>query len=184
MRACGHCRTIITVITAVLLAFLLVPLVRAQRNEPGWSARSGLLPVPNTANESNDSSRFRPAPKALLLHEYILLPGWVKKPEFGNLTQWLIGEGFMVKQALGPEPWRTYPSIKFSGTVGQFEEVFHITVMETAEGIHGPWSCYTTFTNLLMPARFAPKGEEYIDGFSFGPDGSPGLSSHCLQSRK
>jgi hypothetical protein len=139
--------------------------------------RPALLPVPNSADRDDDRSYFGPAPAEVVLHEYILLGGWFKKPQFDALQQWLIDQGFMIKQALGLEPWRTYPSIKFSGTVAQFEQAFHVTVMQ---GTHGSLRCYAVFTNLRMPARFAPKGDTYMEGFSFGEDAAPGLRTRCF----
>lgn len=110
---------------------------------------------------------------ATVLHEFLLLPGWGKKREFEALRQRLVAQGLVIKQVQEPQPSRTYPAIKFSGTVAQFNEDFHVTVMQRVGG-----GCYTVFTDLL-PAQFAPKGEDYVDRFSFGPDGTPGLSNWC-----
>lgn len=118
-----------------------------------------------------------PAPPEVVLHEYISLGGWFKEPQFEALRQWLVGEGFTIKQALEPRPWRTYPSIKFSGTVTQIEQAFHVTVMQDT---HSSLRCYAVFANLRMPARFAPKGDTYMEGFSFGEDSAPGLRTSCF----
>ena len=67
--------------------------------------------------------------------------------------------------------------IKFSGTVAQLEQAFHVTVMQ---GAHGSLRCYAVFTNLRMPARFAPKGDTYMEGFTFGEDLAPGLRTRCF----
>jgi hypothetical protein len=135
--------------------------------------RSGFLPVPNSANEHDDPDLFRPAPNPIVFHEFILLPNG---SEFEALRQWLIAQGFVIKQVQEPQPWRTYPEIKFSGTAAQINEAFPVTVMQRVFSYR---QCYTIFTNLLMPAQFAPKGEDYIEGFSFGPDATPDLKSSC-----
>ncbi len=139
--------------------------------------RPALLPVPNTANREDDPSQFVPASPGIVLHEFILLGGWFKEPQFEALRQWLLGQGFLIKQVLAPEPWRTYPSIKFSGTVDQIERAFHVTVMQ---GTHASLRCYAVFANLRMPARLAPKGATYMEGFSFGEDSAPGLRTRCF----
>ena len=100
-------------------------------------------------DQSADAARFKPAPLNVVLHQYILLPGWMKANEFENLREWLTEQGFVIVQANGPEPWVTYPSIKFRGNVGKFNQAFHVTVMERSAGF--PW-CYSVFTNPLMPA--------------------------------
>jgi hypothetical protein len=141
------------------------------------TVRRALLPVPYTADREDDRSYFVPAPPEVVLHEYISLGGWFKEPQFEALRQWLLGQGFVIKEALGPRPWRTYPSIKFSGTVAQFEQAFHVTVMQ---GAHASLRCYAVITNLRMPARFAPKGDTYMEGFSFGEDSAPGLRTRCF----
>ena len=111
-----------------------------------------------------------------MLHQYILLPGWIKANEFNDLRKWLTEQGFVIVQAdVGPAPWRTHPSIKFRGDVGKFNQAFHVTVMEKSAGF--PW-CYSVFTDPLMPARFAPKNTRYIEGYSIGPDDS-GVRSSC-----
>jgi hypothetical protein len=105
-----------------------------------------------------------------------MLPGWVKEPEFDQLRRWLLEQGFEIKRALGPRPWQIYPSIKFSGTVAQIERAFRVTVMRGPGSFH---RCYTVFDSLRMPARFAPKGESNIEGFSFYEDAVPGLKTRC-----
>jgi len=60
-------------------------------------------------NESADPAKFKPAPPNVVLHEFLLLPGWVKTGEFEDLRQWLVEQGFVIVRANGPEPWRTYP---------------------------------------------------------------------------
>ncbi|MGA7871279.1 MAG: hypothetical protein WCA22_10300 [Candidatus Binatus sp.] len=105
---------------------------------------------------------------------FFLLPGWVKAGEFEDLRQWLIEQGFVIVRANGPEPWRTYPEIKFRGNVGQFNNAFHVTVMERSAGF--PW-CYSVFTDPLMPSRFAAKNATFIEGYSLGSDTSSGVGS-------
>jgi hypothetical protein len=129
---------VIIAVATIPLAVAVPPCVLAAHAGSSRTIQPALLPVPYTANESNDPSRFKPAPPDVILHECLLLPGWVNKPEFEDLKRWLIAQGFTIKQALEPEPWRTYPELKFSGTVGQFENAFHITVMQTTRGTHGP----------------------------------------------
>src|SRR5208282_6618029 len=79
------------------------------RAQPTLSIRPALLPVPNVMNESADPAKFKPAPPNVVLHEFLLLPGWVKTGEFEDLRQWLVEQGFVIVRANGPEPWRTYP---------------------------------------------------------------------------
>jgi len=141
------------------------------------TSRPALLPVPNTANQEDDPSQFVPAPPGIVLHEFILLGGWFKEPQFEALRQWLLGQGFLIKQALAPQPWQTYPSIKFSGTVAQIGRAFHVTVMQ---GTHASLRCYAVFANLRMPARLAPEGATYMEGFNFGEDSAPGLRTRCF----
>ena len=69
-----------------------------------------------------------------MFHEYILLPGWLKKAQFEALCQWLESQGFVIVRANGPVPWQTYPSVKFNGTVAQFNQTFHVTVMDPHDG--------------------------------------------------
>jgi hypothetical protein len=151
---------------------MLPPQTRAQ--PPARMIRSALLPVPNLKNESADPTKFRPAPLNVVLHQYISLPGWIKAKEFDDLREWLTEQGFMIVRANGPEPWRTYPSIKFRTNVGKFNQAFHVTVMERLAGF--PWC--SVFTDPLMPARFAPKNTRYIEGYSIGRDDS-GVGPSC-----
>jgi hypothetical protein len=153
---------------------LMVP-PQTRARPPTLTTRPELLPVPNLINESADPAKFRPAPLYVVLHQYILLPGWVKENEFDDLRDWLNEQGFLIVRASGPAPWRTYPSIKFRGNVGKFNRAFHVTVMERSTGF--PW-CYSVFTDPLMPARFAPKNGKYIEGYSIGPDDS-GVAPSC-----
>jgi hypothetical protein len=108
-----------------------------------------------------------------MLHEFILLPGWVKKAEFEALCQWLVSQGFMIVRANGPVPWQTYPEVKFNGTVARFNQAFHATVMEKPH-------CRTVFTELKMPARFETGHEGYVQGYSFGSERGRGVDSMCL----
>jgi hypothetical protein len=148
--------------------YLTLPLqTRAQSST--LTLRQALLPVPNVMNESADPAKFKPAPLNVVLHQFILLPGWVKANEFDDLRDWLAEQGFVIVRANGPASWRTYPSIKFRGNVAEFNRAFHVTVMEHSAG--RPW-CYSVFTDPLMPARFAPKNSKYIEGYSIGPDES------------
>src|SRR5216683_786225 len=78
-----------------------------------FAAPSALLPVPNTENDGNDPADFRPAEPETVLHETIMLGGWVKEPEFDQLRRWLLEQGFSIKRAQGPRPWGTYPTIWF-----------------------------------------------------------------------
>jgi hypothetical protein len=134
------------------------------------------LPVPNTENNGNDPADFKPAEPETVLHEAIMLGGWVKKPEFDKLRRWLLEQGFAIKRAQGPRPWGTYPTIWFSGTVAQIEQAFHVTVMRGPGSVH---RCYSVFDSLRMPAGFAPKGASYIEGYSFDEDAIPGLKTRC-----
>lgn len=152
---------------ALVGLYLMVPL-QARAQSSTLTLRQALLPVPNVMNESADPAKFKPAPLNVVLHQFILLPGWVKTNEFEDLRNWLIEQGFVIVQASEPAPWRTYPSIKFRTNVGKFNQAFHVTVMEKS-GF--PW-CYSVFTDPLMPARFAPKNSKYIEGYSIGPDES------------
>ena len=85
-------------------------------------------------------------------------------------------QGFAIKRAIGPRPWGNYPLIRFTGTVAQIEQAFHVTVMRGPGSFH---RCYTVFGSLRMPARFTPKGDKYIEGLSFNEDDIPGLKTHC-----
>jgi len=84
--------------------------------------RPALLPVSNGVNESADPARFKAAPPNVVLHEFVLWHGG--NSLFEPLCQWLAARGFVIVRALGPEPGRTYPEIKFHGTVRQFNEAF------------------------------------------------------------
>jgi hypothetical protein len=167
-------------ITALLLAGAIA--ARANPHDGGVTriAQSALLPVPNTENDGNDSADFRPAEPDTVLHEFILLPGWVKEPEFDELRRWMLEQGFDIKRALEPRPWQTYPSIKFSGTVAQIEQAFHVMVMRGPGSFH---RCYTVFDSLRMPACFAPKGESYIEGFSFSEEAALALRRTAAPNR-
>jgi hypothetical protein len=167
--------TAIISLTAILLACMSAP-TWAQLHESVRMTRPALLPVTNTENEEDDPRAFLPARSTVVLHEFIRLAGFVKEPEFEALRQWLMSQGFEMIRVVGPKPWRTYPSIKFNGTVGQMEKAFHVTIVERLLGVH---VCYTAFSNLLMPARFAQKGENYIEGYWFGADHFPGLETIC-----
>lgn len=126
-------------------------------------------------NESADPGKFKPAPLNVVLHQFILLPGWAKEAEFDDLREWLTEQGFVIVRADGPEPWRTYPEIKFRTNVGRFNQAFHVTVMERAAGF--PW-CYSVFTDPLMPSRFAAKNAKFIEGYSINRDDS-GVGPSC-----
>ena len=126
-------------------------------------------------NKSADPAQFKPAPLNVVLHQYILLPGWMKANEFESLRVWLTEQGFVIVRANGLEPWVTYPSITFRGNVEKFNRAFHVTVMERSEF---PW-CYSVFTDPLMPARFAPKGGKYIEAYSLDRDTSSGVGPSC-----
>jgi len=145
------------------------------RAQPTLSIRPALLPVPNVLNESADPAKFKPAPLNVVLHQFILLPGWVKEKEFDDLREWMTEQGFVIVRANGPEPSRTYPDIKFRTNVGKFNQAFHVTVMERSAGF--PW-CYSVFTDPVMPSRFAAKNAKFIEGYSLSADGS-GVRPSC-----
>jgi hypothetical protein len=166
------CRVTAIAMLGLTLTLFMIRFAQAHSDPSG-----GLfLPVPNSANESADPERFKPAPLNIVLHEYLLLPGWVKAPEFDALREWLVAQGFTIVRALAPEPERTYPEMRFRGTVQQFNEAFRVTVMENPRRFP---RCYAVFTKLMMPARFAPRGESYIEAYSFGSDIGAGLSTTC-----
>jgi hypothetical protein len=137
------------------------------------TVRPALVPVANSADRNADPAAFRVAPPNVMLHEFILLPGWVKKAEFEALCQWLVSRGFVIVRANGPVPWQTYPEVKFNGTVAQFNQAFHATVMEKPR-------CRTVLTELMMPARFETGHEGYVQGYSFGSERGGGVDSMCL----
>jgi hypothetical protein len=159
-----------------LVGWLTLP-IQARAQSSTLTLRQAFLPVPNVMNESADPAKFKPAPLNVVLHHYIFLPGWIKEKEFDDLRDWLIEQGFVIVRANGPAPCTTYPSIKFRTNVGKFNQAFHVTVMERSAGF--PW-CYSVFTDLLMPARFAPKNSRYIEGYSIGPDESGVGSCHWM----
>jgi len=148
----------------------------ADSDHSALTIRPAFLPIPNTMDESGDPKEFRPAVLSAVLHVFLSCKGGVKEAEFEAVRQWLVAQGFTIVRALGPEAGRTYPSIRFNGTVRQFNEAFHITVMSKL--LH-PRYCYAVFTDWMMPARFAPKGAEYIQDYEFSSDGDPGLSTLC-----
>ncbi len=150
----------------------LPPQTRAQSTLP---IKPALLPVPNVMNGGADPAKFKPAPLNVVLHQFILLPGWAKEAEFDDLREWLTEQGFVIVRANGPELGATYPEIKFRGNVGQFNQAFHVVVMERSTGF--PW-CYSVFTDPLMPSRFAAKNAKFIEGYSLGKDDS-GVGSSC-----
>jgi hypothetical protein len=137
------------------------------------TVRPALVPVANSADRNADPAAFRVAPPNVMLHEFILLPGWVKKAEFEALCQWLVSQGFVIVRANGPVPWQTYPEVKFNGTVAEFNQAFHVTVMEKPR-------CRTVFAELMMPARFETGHEGYVQGYSFGSERGGGVDSMCL----
>jgi hypothetical protein len=163
-------------IAGILIAVMSATRVWSYDRGNTLVVRSAFLPVPNTENDVNDQADFEPAMPDVVLHEFIMLPGWVKQSEFDALRGWLLEQGFHIKQAQGPSAWQTYPLIKFSGTVAQVDRAFQASVMRRRGAVGG---CYTVFANLLMPARFAPKGETYIQGYAFGRDSIPGLETQC-----
>jgi hypothetical protein len=124
--------------------------------------------VPNSINENEDPTTFKPATANAALHEYIHCPGWTTAADFEALRQWLLAEGFVIVIAVPPRQGVIYPSLRFDGNAGTFNRAFHVTVLER---LRGGW-CYAVFTPMMMPARFAPKGENYIDGYSIGRDTS------------
>jgi hypothetical protein len=160
-----HCRAAIALICWCLVS----------PSQTGAQPMQSLLPLPNVMNESADPAQFKPAPPNVVLHQFILLPGWVKEKEFDDLREWLTEQGFAIVRALGPESERTYPEIKFRTNVGRFNRAFHVTVMERSAG--NPW-CYSVFTDPLMPSRFAPKNTKFIEGYSLGKDDS-GVGPSC-----
>ena len=119
-----------------------------------------LLPVPNTQDEDDDPAGFVAASSDHVMSLSILCGGWMKEAQFQPVVQWLHDQGFTITRALEPQPWRTYPSISFTATVGQIEEAFHVTVLRKR-------NCYVTFQTFQMPAHFAQKGENYVEGLEF-----------------
>lgn len=86
---------------------LCVVSLQARAQSSTLTLRQALLPVPNVVNESVDPAKFKPAPSNVVLHQFLLLPGWVKAAEFDALRDWLVEQGFVIVQAEGPVPWRT-----------------------------------------------------------------------------
>ena len=141
-------------------------------------SRPAFLPVPYSVNEKEDPSTFRAARQNAALHEYVSFPGWVTAADFEALRQWLLTQGFVIVTATAPNPGITYASLRFHGNATKFNRAFHVTVMER---FRGQW-CYAVFTPLMMPARFAPKGANKIEGYGIGPDSSAsrfGLGPAC-----
>src|ERR1700730_5235840 len=92
---------------------MLPPHTRAQPSTLSTLAIGpALLPVPNVMNEGADPAKFRPAPLNVVLHQFILLPGWVKANEFDDLREWLTEQGFVMVRANRPKPLSTNPSVK------------------------------------------------------------------------
>jgi hypothetical protein len=142
------------------------------------SYRSALLPVPYSVNEQEDPTTFQPAPPNVALHEFVSFPGWVTAADFEALHQWLLTQGFVIVTAVAPKQGITYPSLRFHGNAFKFNRAFHVTVMER---FRGRW-CYAVFTPLMMPARYAPKGANKIEGYGINPDSSEsrfGLGPTC-----
>src|SRR5258708_31267143 len=77
------------------------------RAQPTLSIRPALLQLPHVKNESAEPVQFKRAPLNVVLHQFILLPGWVKEKEFDDLRDWLTEQGFMIVRANGAEPWRS-----------------------------------------------------------------------------
>jgi len=153
-----------------------IPWALAQSDHSAMVIQPAFLPVPHTMNESGDPIQFRPAKPSAVLHVDVSFIGTVKAPEFEALVQWLAAQGFVIERAIGPEPWRTHPALRFSGTVSQLDQAFRIAVMSKL--LH-PRDCYGVFTEWMMPARFAPKGAKYIQNYEFSSDQHPGLSTTC-----
>jgi hypothetical protein len=170
------CRVILIAALGLALPCSHAPRALAHSDHSTLVVRPAFLPVPYSVNESADPGSFKPAPPNVVLHEYVGLPGWVKAPEFEALRQWLAAQDFVIVRAVAPEPGVTLPRLTFHGTVRQLNQAFHVTVMENPRGF--PW-CHAVFTNLMMPARFAPRGENYIEGYSLGSETGSGLSSTC-----
>jgi hypothetical protein len=161
---------------AVICAFALAAPVLA--NRLSLAIRPGFLPVPYSVNESEDPSTFRPARLNAALHEYVSFPGWITAKDFEAVRQWLLAQEFVIVTATAPQPGITYASLRFHGNAGKFNRAFRVTVMER---FHGNW-CYAVFTPLMMPARFAPKGANNIEGYGIHFDNSAsrfGLDSTC-----
>jgi hypothetical protein len=121
---------------------------------------------------------FKPAPPNVALHEFVSFPGWVTAADFEALHQWLLRQGFVIVTAVAPKEGITYASLSFHGNASKFNRAFHVTVMER---FRGQW-CYTVFTPLMMPARFAPKGGNKIEGYGIDRDTSEsrfGLGPTC-----
>jgi hypothetical protein len=142
------------------------------------SSLPALLPVPYSVNEQEDPTTFEPAPPNVALHEYVSFPGWATAADFESLHQWLLAQGFVIVTAVAPKQGITYPSLRFHANALKFNRAFHVTVMER---FRGRW-CYAVFTPLMMPARYAPKGANKIEGYGIHLDSSAsrfGLDSTC-----
>lgn len=151
----------------------------AHANPSSLVIQPALLPVPYSVNEREDPTTFKPAPPNAALHEYVSFPGWVTAADFDALHQWLLTQGFVIVTAVAPEQGITYASLRFHGNAAKFNRAFHVTVMEKFLGGH---YCYAVFTPLMMPARFAPKGADKIEGYGIGHDTSAsrfGLGPTC-----
>ena len=84
----------------------------------------------------------------------------------------------MIVTAVAPREGISYASLRFHGNAAKFNRAFHVTVMER---FRGQW-CYAVFTPLMMPARFAPKGANKIEGYAIDRDTSEsrfGLGPTC-----
>ena len=166
MRSCR------AVAVALICGCLLSP--SPTRAQSALIIRPALLPLPHVINEGADPSQFKPTPTDVVLHQFFLLPGWMKERNFQDLCEWLTEQGIVIVRANGPKPWGDYPSIKFRTNVGNFNRAFHVTVMEKPRW---PW-WYSVFTDPVMPSRFASKNAKYIEGYTLGPD-EFGVGASC-----
>jgi hypothetical protein len=90
---------------ALVVWYLTLP-PQARTQSSTLTLRQALLPLPNLINESADPAKFRPAPLNVVLHQYILLPGWMKANEFDDLRDWLTEQGFVtVMERSAGFPW-------------------------------------------------------------------------------
>jgi hypothetical protein len=163
---------------ALALVCAAIGAAPALANPSSLVRRPALLPVPYSVNEQEDPTTFKPAPSNVALHESFSFPGWVTAVDFEALHQWLLAQGFVIVTAVAPREGITYASLRFHGNASKFNRAFHVTVMER---FRGQW-CYAVFTPLMMPARFAPKGANKIEGYSIDRDTSEsrfGLGPTC-----
>jgi len=142
-----------TLFTAVLVIAACVSQSWTQETRHVLEIGSALLPVPNTQDERDDPTDFVPAPPDHAIHLSVLCGGWMKEREFNALLNWFREQGFTITRTLEPQPFRTNPSIRFTATIAQINNAFHVTIVKRR-------NCCVTFNNFRMPARFAQGKEQ------------------------